>query len=651
MTRGTRIRQGILGGSLVILLGVYAAVVYCAPPGSLGGEAGADRASAASVPAGSPGQNDLVVHEWGTFLAMSGSDGTTLDGMYHEEHALPGFVHARSRDQLRLPSIDLKGETPVIYFYTKQRQKVRVGVGFPQGLWTQWYPQAAALNPALDLDARRLEHPRDGRICWRAELIPVQEIANDPAGMPRPSIELPAAGPDQLWNYARGVDSALVKTDDITRNPARPEFEKFLFYRGLGEARLPLRLAAGGGGTLTLEKDSNYLACVQHVFVLRVEKGRGAFRYLRALAAGESARGVIPSLEECAPVSSFTQAVSQALAEKLAESGLYPKEARALVNTWRNSYFETDGVRALCVLPQSWTDVFIPITIVPSPRQIVRVMVGRLELLTKEREILAENALRNLSSPDAARREQAFAFLHEQGRYVEPIVRRVLRTTSEQRVRALCRRLLLTGFVTELRAAIHRPADGARRQSEPLVLRAQLAGLLREIGLVAEARSEGEALLGLLRSYPLPAGQSPHSNPDLLALRAAAFEALGEDVKAATAYARSIELKARTYPWGDLLPPNAQLRDWWAGRAYAQALARSGKTQATIAGLQQKLASYGVSWLGCDRNDRDLHIVLVFLLDAEGRSAEADAHWAALAKNPQPVTLSSERGDAKPSGL
>src|SRR5262249_6869297 len=48
---------------------------------------------------------DLVIHEWGTFLGMSGSDGEVLDGMYHEEHALPSFVHARSRDQLLLPSV------------------------------------------------------------------------------------------------------------------------------------------------------------------------------------------------------------------------------------------------------------------------------------------------------------------------------------------------------------------------------------------------------------------------------------------------------------------------------------------------------------------------------------------------------------------
>ena len=54
------------------------------------------------------------------------------------------FVHGRSRDQLRLPFMFLKGETPVIYFYTKEKQNVRVGVGFPRGIWTQWYPQAAS---------------------------------------------------------------------------------------------------------------------------------------------------------------------------------------------------------------------------------------------------------------------------------------------------------------------------------------------------------------------------------------------------------------------------------------------------------------------------------------------------------------------------
>src|SRR5437762_1991998 len=91
--------------------------------------------------------SSLIVHEWGTFLAMNGSDGVSLDGMYHEEHALPAFVHARSRDQLHIPSAGLKGETPVIYFYTDRVQDVAVRVRFPQGIWTQWYPNAQFLGP------------------------------------------------------------------------------------------------------------------------------------------------------------------------------------------------------------------------------------------------------------------------------------------------------------------------------------------------------------------------------------------------------------------------------------------------------------------------------------------------------------------------
>ena len=94
------------------------------------------RAAGRAIPLG------MVVHEWGTFLAMNGSDGISLDGMYHEEHALPSFVHARSKDRLRLPMSLIKGETPVIYFYTGQPARVQVDVDFPTGLWTQWYPQA-----------------------------------------------------------------------------------------------------------------------------------------------------------------------------------------------------------------------------------------------------------------------------------------------------------------------------------------------------------------------------------------------------------------------------------------------------------------------------------------------------------------------------
>ena len=171
---------------------------------------------------------------------MSGSDGASLDGMYHEEHALPAFVHSRSRDQLRLPFVLLKGETPVIYFYTKARQQVRVGVGFPHGVWTQWYPQASLVNPPLAQNARDSRSIEGGRICWQAEVIPARSSSVAEIGEQRHSCRQPAATPcgTMLVRSTRPTSGRVTATKD----PAPPEYEKFLFYRGLGEARLPVRL-------------------------------------------------------------------------------------------------------------------------------------------------------------------------------------------------------------------------------------------------------------------------------------------------------------------------------------------------------------------------------------------------------------------------
>src|SRR4051812_23440902 len=157
--------------------------------------------------------DDLVVHEWGTFLAMSGSDGVTLDGMYHEEHALPGFVHARSRDQLRMPSVLVKGETPVIYFYTDRPLQVHVDVRFPRGVWTQWYPQASRVGPGFP-GSGSPESLQDGHISWDA--------AVDPD--PRLQALVPPSPEGSLSRYARDVDAATVKTEDSTGAGTRSEY-------------------------------------------------------------------------------------------------------------------------------------------------------------------------------------------------------------------------------------------------------------------------------------------------------------------------------------------------------------------------------------------------------------------------------------------
>jgi hypothetical protein len=101
----------------------------------------------------SPGRarSDLVVHEWGTFLAMNGSDGVSLDGMYHEEHALPAFVQSRSKDQRRLDEHEVAlarnprsrgSQLALAYLYEARGDARRA-----QTMW-------AAIDPARQTGAR-----------------------------------------------------------------------------------------------------------------------------------------------------------------------------------------------------------------------------------------------------------------------------------------------------------------------------------------------------------------------------------------------------------------------------------------------------------------------------------------------------------------
>jgi hypothetical protein len=558
----------------------------------------------------------LVVHEWGTFLAMNGSDGVTLDGMYHEEHALPGFVHARSRDELRLPTSNMKGETPVVYFYTDAPRRVQVEVGFPRGVWTQWYPQANFVGPSF-VQTGSLVHPEKGRIAWSVDVVP-------PSGVHG---VVPATSRDALWNFTRDVDAAYVTP---AGNPASlGEWERFIFYRGLGQASLPLQVSATGGARLTCDAG---LDEVRHVYLLRVEQGRGAYRYLPSVRCGEQVERVVPAMDEAQPIERFAAAVGDDLAARLVESGLYEKEARAMVNTWRTSYFTSDGIRVLFVLPQSWTERFIPMKISPAPDRLVRVMVGRIELLTRDRERAAEAAIAALASPVAATREAAFSTLQQQGRYVEPIVRHTMETSTDERVMTLARRLLLTDFISEIRSSLTDAADGRPLRQDLVFARAQLASLLRDVGLPDEARQEGEAALVELSKLPEPTMANHDSRHTYRAL-ARANEGAGHDAEALKWYSDFIQFGAGYRGCSNchsLAGPtsDAFFKDWWAGRRFGELAARTGVAPKLIDAGKEALATSPDSLLA--------RIRLAYLYEGQGDARSAANIWARVAGGAAP---------------
>jgi|SoiMethySBSTD1v2_1073268.scaffolds.fasta_scaffold00503_50 hypothetical protein len=572
--------------------------------------AAAFMAASPSDPAG------LIVHEWGTFLAMNGSDGVSLDGMYHEEHALPAFVHARSRDQLRLPMSRLKTETPVVYFYTRQPSRVQVEVDFPTGLWTQWYPQATTVAPGI-VQAGSPPQTRNGRISWDVAVSPEASDAARP----------PAAAADALWNYSRNVDAAYVSTLNSTHPGGVREWERFLFYRGLGEAPLPMQVRFGSGRIMAAASEADG---IRHVFILRVENGRGAYAYVPSLTTSRTIDQAIPALATSQPLEQFVKQVSTDVAGRLVESGLYEKEAAAMVNTWTSSYFKTDGVRVLFVLPQSWTNRFVPMRITPAPQQLVRVMVGRIEVLEPSRETRAENAIRDLASADPAVREQAFNLLRAEGRYVEPIVRRALRTSTDDQVRTICRRLLLTDFVTELRTALTDATTGERVTTEPVYLQAQLASLLREIGLTKEAKQEGEAALATLSRMRQPA-MSQHESRHMFRALARAHEGAGNDADALAWYGKFVEFGSQFQQPNTCAGCHVTMgprdfsffKDWYVGRKFGEYAVKTGSAPNLIATHETALSARADSV--------SARLSLAYLYEATGETGKAGDLWAKLA--------------------
>src|SRR5262249_24801197 len=106
---------------------------------------------------------------------------------------------------------------------------------------------------------------------------------------------------------------------------------------------------------------------------------------LRFTQYGQIRPGEKLTLAQSSRLSSADE-LAQEVSKALVAEKLYEKEALAMVKTWRSSWFGEQGTRLFYLLPQATTDQLLPLAITPQPDQTVRVMVGRLEIMTPEEE-------------------------------------------------------------------------------------------------------------------------------------------------------------------------------------------------------------------------------------------------------------------------
>lgn len=344
---------------------------------------------------------DLIVHEWGTFTSVAGRDGEALSWRpLSFESDLPGFVYSVDRGAswaggLRYPSkssrfVTVRMETPLLYFYTKSERSVAVNVGFNGGAITEWYPHASTARAVVD---------------WGQ----VQVLPGSRADLPH----------DQRPNHyypARETDAATLR---VTRE-GKTEHEKFLFYRGVGDFALPLTVRVEAGRVVVRTTSAQSVGKV-----ILYERRAGASGFVTGEAPAGETRIERPALTNA------NATPRQELKKLLVAHGLYEREAEAMLETWRDSWFE-EGLRVFYVLPREAVDAILPLKIDPKPNELARVLVGRAELITPEMERDVSEQLARFEDPAPAERDAARREIGKYGRFADTILNQVFKHAPDQ---------------------------------------------------------------------------------------------------------------------------------------------------------------------------------------------------------------------------
>jgi hypothetical protein len=178
----------------------------------------------------------------------------------------------------------------------------------------------------------------------------------------------------------------------------------------------PLTLGAELSGNQVTVKNSGREAMAS-VVVFENRGGRVGWRVLNSLKGETTVTR--PELNQS------VDSLRCDLEKALAAEGLYEKEAAAMVKTWRDSWFE-EGLRVFYILQRPTTDAILPIAIKPEPTELVRVLVGRLEIITPEMELAIQAAAKKFVEGTAESRAEAIKSLQPYGRFAEPVLRRMM---------------------------------------------------------------------------------------------------------------------------------------------------------------------------------------------------------------------------------
>ena len=351
----------------------------------------------------------LVAHEWGTFTSIAGESGQAVDWLpLNNPSDLPSFIeHFRGSGFKAGVNGKIRMETPVLYFYSTHDATIDVSVSFFHGLITEWYPLATHIEPSASVkNAALFQRESNGSISWKSVNV-------------QPSAERTFLQEPQPSHYyaARATTASPLH---ISTEKGEQQ-EKFLFYRGVSLASPPLSALVLPNGQIEAMNQSSGEIPELILFECRGQK----VGYHEIESVREGALLDPPVLD--ASVDSLLPHLEAALVS----AGLYSEEAHAMLESWKDSWFE-EGSRLIYIVPDSFVENILPLMIDPQPAAIHRVFVGRMELVTPATQKNIETA--------AAADDQAT--LAKYGRFLAPIIEIMLRKETDPALAADLRKAL-----------------------------------------------------------------------------------------------------------------------------------------------------------------------------------------------------------------
>ncbi len=355
-------------------------------------------------------QSDFVIHEWGTFSSRVDKNGKQISGQRFEGRtSLPEQVYRlidqtiatdKNQDEkyyysknntgsgysvgdgtegdaytgINIQNDTIRMETPVLYFYSEKELDISIDVKFPNGSIGEWFPKREngeliskdyfEYHSLIDpFESKKILDLKNytGNISWKAKILEPKNKSNF-------SISTKA----NEWISPRETESNLVQIGN--------EIEKYIFYRGIANFDNPISTKIKREGKEKILSLNNLLnEKIPFVFVLQNNYSTKKKFVFWSGSLKENQNFQISLNEKEAK--DFSENHILEFKQALEKAGLYPKEANAMMNTWKESYFEKQsGLTIFYIVPEKKLNQLLPIKFSVQPDEFKRAFIGRIKI-------------------------------------------------------------------------------------------------------------------------------------------------------------------------------------------------------------------------------------------------------------------------------